>query len=403
MKAFLRVFVFFCCLGYLVDFRVDASEAWLGTWACSPYADAKLPEPRPAPGDTLRQIVRISVGGSAVRLRLSNSCGATALQLASVHLAQSIGSDAIDPATDRRVTFQGGERVSVPSGALVVSDPIDLTLEAGSHVAITLRFAEVPEVLTLHPGSRTTSYLKAGDAVAAERLPGATPVVRWYFINGLDVLTAGRGHAIVALGDSITDGYGTTTDHDNRWTDGLATRLRSNPATAELGLLNEGIGGNRLLRNGNGPNALARFDRDVLAQTGVRWLVVLEGVNDLGTGVEARKRGESFATADDIIGALEQLITRAHTHGIKVIGGTIGPFGGHSYFSPESEQDRVKVNEWIRKSGRFDAVIDFDAALRDPNAPERMAAEFDCGDHLHPSVGGYQRMAETVDLSYFSP
>jgi lysophospholipase L1-like esterase len=283
----------------------------------------------------------------------------------------------------------------------MVSDPVDFALAPRSDVAITMRVGEVPAVLTLHPGSRTTSYLKNGDGVSVEKLAEATKVVRWYFINGLDVVASDTQHATAVLGDSITDGYGTTTDHNNRWTDGLAKRLQSNPATAGIGLLNEGIGGNRLLRDGNGPNALARFDRDVLAQTSVRWLIILEGVNDLGTGTAARKHGESFASAGDIIGALEQLILRARTHGLKVVGGTITPFAGHEYFSPESEAARQEVNNWIRTSGRFDAVIDFDAALRDAKAPDRLAAEFDCGDHLHPSVIGYQRMADAVDLSVF--
>lgn len=401
MKTFLRVVVFVFCSSAALLWGADSTSTWVGTWACSPYADAKLPEPRPAAGDTLRQIVRVSMGGSQLRLRISNANGATALVLESVHLARAVGADAIDPATDRVVTFNGATRVSVSAGALMVSDPVDFPLAPLSDVAITLRFAEVPAVLTLHPGSRTTSYLKSGDAVSAEKLENAVTVVRWFFINGLDVIATEPRRALVVLGDSITDGYGTTTDHNNRWTDGLSRRLRENPATADIGLLNQGIGGNRLLHDGNGPNALARFDRDVLAQTGARWLVILEGVNDLGTAVDGRSRGEPFASGKDIIGALDQLIVRARTHGLKVIGGTIMPFGGHRYFSPESEADRVEVNKWIRTSGRFDAVIDFDAALRDPNAHDRLAPQFDCGDHLHPSVAGYQRMAEVVDLNLF--
>jgi lysophospholipase L1-like esterase len=402
MKTVIRVVAFVFCSSAVALFGSGSSPTWVGTWACSPYADAKLVEPRPAAGDTLRQIVRVSIGGSRVRLRISNACGATALVLDHVHLAHAAGQDAIDPSSDRTVMFHGQPRVSVPAGGLMVSDPVDFPLAPRSDVAITMRFSEVPAVLTLHPGSRTTSYLETGDGVSAEKLAGATKVVRWYFINGLDVVAADTQHAAAVLGDSITDGYGTTTDHNNRWTDGLVQRLQSNPVTAGIGLLNEGIGGNRLLRDGNGPNALARFDRDVLAQTNVRWLIILEGVNDLGTGTTARKHGEPFASAAEIIGALEQLILRARTHGLKVMGGTITPFAGHEYFSPESEAARREVNNWIRTSGQFDAVIDFDAALRDSKIPDRLAAEFDCGDHLHPSVAGYQRMADAVDLALFA-
>jgi len=400
MKIVVRLLAFVLCSSAVALFGADVTPAWVGTWACSPYADAKLTEPRPASGDTLRQIIRVSIGGSQVRLRISNAAGATALVVESVHLARSLGQGAIDPATDRVVTFNGASQVSVSAGALMISDPVDFPVAPLSEVAISMRFVDVPAVLTLHPGSRTTSYLKTGDAASAEKLENPTTVVRWFFINGLDVIAAEPEHALVVLGDSITDGYGTTTDHNNRWTDGLAQRLRANPATANVGLLNEGIGGNRLLRDGNGPNALARFDRDVIAQTGARWLVILEGVNDLGTAVEPRKRGGSFATAKDIIAALDQLIVRARAHGLKVFGGTITPFAGHSYFSPESEADRAEVNRWIRTSGRFDAVIDFDAFTRDPAKPDQLLPAYDSGDHLHP-VAGYPAMGNYVDLKLF--
>ena len=214
-----------------------------------------------------------------------------------------------------------------------------------------------------------------------------------------------RPGAVVILGDSITDGRGSTTNGNDRWPDVLARRLQASPETDTVGVLNAGIGGNRLLRDGLGPHALARLDRDVLAQAGVRWLILLEGINDIGTAAGARAKGEPAATADDIIGAYAQIIERARARGIRVYGATIMPFEGFSYagyFTPESEADRHKVNAWIRTSGRFDAVIDFDALTRDPERPARLSAAVDGGDHLHPSAAGYRIMGEAVDLALFT-
>jgi lysophospholipase L1-like esterase len=269
-------------------------------------------------------------------------------------------------------------------------------------LAISLHFNSVPAELTGHPGSRTNSYVAPGDHLGDAEMVAAKKTVHWYFITGVDVVdSTGGAAAVVILGDSITDGYGCTTDANNRWTDALARRLQTNQTTRSVGVLNQGIGGNRLLRDGLGPNALARFDRDVIGQTGVRWLVILEGINDLGTRTEARAKGESFASAADLIAAYDQMIERAHTHGIRVIGATLLPFlGSKNYWTADGDEDRQVVNAWIRTSGRFDAVIDFDAALREEKDPLRLAAAWD-NDHLHPSLAGYQRMAESVDLRLF--
>jgi lysophospholipase L1-like esterase len=227
-------------------------------------------------------------------------------------------------------------------------------------------------------------------------------VDHWYFLNGIDVTAGESAAAVAVLGDSITDGRGSTTNGNDRWTDHLARRLAADKRTAGIAVLNQGIGGNRLLRDGLGQNALARLDRDVLAQTAVRYLVVLLGVNDIGTAVGARARGEPAATADDIVFACEQILARAHAHGIRVYGATILPFEGFAqYFTPEAEADRQKVNAWIRTSGRFDGVIDFDAAMRDPAQPSRLRAEADGGDHLHPGAAGYRIMGDAVDLALF--
>jgi len=268
---------------------------------------------------------------------------------------------------------------------------------------VTAYVRGAPADVTGHPGSRTTSYLQAGNAVAATDLPAAARVDHWYFLSGIEV-RAGRSAAAVAiLGDSITDGRGSTTNGNDRWPDNLARRLQANPATREVAVLNQGIGGNRLLQDGLGPNVLARLDRDVLAQAGVRWLIVLEGINDIGARVRARERGEPWATAQDVIAALEQIVVRAHARGIRAYGATILPYeGATSYFTVDGEADRQAVNAWIRASGVFDGVIDFDAATRDRERPSRLSPAVDGGDHLHPSAAGYRIMADAVDLGLFA-
>ncbi|MBI2511048.1 MAG: SGNH/GDSL hydrolase family protein [Opitutae bacterium] len=393
-------FAFLTCLASL-----SAAERWIGTWATAPIAETPGADTPALAEATFRQIVHVSLGGDKVRLRLSNAFGTTPLTLRGVHLARAAAAGAIDPATDRAVTFAGRASVTIPAGASFVSDPLEFPLAPQADVAISLHFAQLPEKLTAHPGARTHSYLQPGDALAAAALPDAKKTTRWYFINGLDVLTdAPHAAALVLLGDSITDGYGTTTDQNNRWPDEFVRRFQAQPDAPALGVLNLGIGGNRLLRDGLGPNALARFDRDVLAQSGARWLLVLEGINDLGTRLDARKKGGDFASADDLIAALRQLVARAHSRGLRVIGATITPYqGADFYFTPDGEADRQTINDWIRHSGAFDAVADFDAALRDPQNLTRLAPEFDCGDHLHPSLAGYARLAAALDPSLFTP
>jgi lysophospholipase L1-like esterase len=381
---------------------VMAGETWVGTWATSAFPEAALPANLPLKDATIRQVVRGSIGGRRVRLRFTNAFGASPLVLAGAHIALAGGSGAIEPQTDRALTFNGRLAAEIPPGAVLLSDPLDFDLPPLTEVAVSIQCQEVPAMLTTHPGSRTTSYVQRGNLLSATALPAATAVVHWYFLDGLEVSAPAPAGSIVALGDSITDGHGTTTDRNNRWTDGLAGRLKAQAGTLHVGVLNEGIGGNRLLRDGLGPNMLARFERDVLAQPGVRWVIVQAGINDIGTRIEARKHGGNYASADDIIGAYKQLITRARTHGLKIYGATISPYAGADfYWSDDGEADRRKVNAWIRTGGGFDAVIDFDAALRDPNDPTRLAPAFDSGDHLHPSLAGYAEMARVVDLNLF--
>jgi lysophospholipase L1-like esterase len=400
-----RVFVAALALLSAAGAARAGEPRWVGTWSCSPQiAD----EPQAAAGGgfkdtTLRQVVHASIGGKRVRVRLTNAFGTTPLAVEAVRIARSTGASAIDVATDRAITFGGRESVIVPAGAPMVSDPIDFELPPLSDLAITLYLERGPEAVTIHPGSRTTSYFQSGRAVSARELPDARRVDHWFLLGGVDVVAGADTAAVVVLGDSITDGRGSTTNAQNRWPDELARRLHGRRGGAPVAVLNAGIGGNRLLRDGLGPSALARLDRDVLAQPGVAWLVVLEGVNDLGTRVSARTKGEPWASADDLIAAYTQIVMRAHARGIPVFGGTIMPFGGfEAYSAPDTEADRQAVNRWIRTSGVFDGVIDFDAALRDPAQPTRLLPAVDGGDHLHPGVEGHKRIAAVVDLGLFA-
>jgi lysophospholipase L1-like esterase len=377
-------------------------------------ASQQIPEPANAlPVDdlrdaTVRQIVHLSLGGSALRVHLSNAFGTAALHFTSVHIAHplSSASAAIDPASDRALTFAGKPDVTIPPGAEYVSDAVEMPVAALSDLAVTFHLDAPPAGETGHPGSRSTSYYVHGDRVDAADLTDAKKVDHWYQITEIDVRAEAQAAVVVALGDSITDGHGSTTNGNDRWTDVLAARLQAQKKTRTVGVSNQGIGGNHLLSDGLGPNVLARFDRDVLAPAGVRWVIVFEGVNDLGglarTGEVPAER--HAALVERVIAAYEQIVERAHENGLRVYGATITPYTGSDYYhpSPLSEQDRLAVNAWIRAEGHFDAVIDFDAAVRDPEHPERLLPAFDCGDHLHPSPAGYKVMGDAVPLGLFA-
>jgi lysophospholipase L1-like esterase len=398
------------CTGVYANLQAQANSAvWVGSWSSS----QQIPEPQNAlsPADltdvTLRQIVHMSVGGTTLRVHLSNAFGTAPLHFTSVHIARplSASSAAIDPASDRALSFFGRSDVTIPAGGEYISDPIDYPVAALSNFAVTFHLDAAPVGETGHPGSRETSYYVHGDKVAAAELPGAKTVEHWYQISGVDVMGPADAASVVVLGDSITDGHGSTTNGNDRWTDVLAERLQGSATTRDIGVLNEGIGGNHLLTDGLGPNALARFDRDVLAQTGVHWLIVFEGVNDLG---DLTRDGEVPAAEHTLLvqrmlGAYQQIITRAHAHGVRVIGATITPYMGSDYYhpSPTNEADRQTVNAWIRAPGHFDAVLDFDKVMRDPHQPDRLRPLYDCGDHLHPSPAGHRAMGEAVPLSLF--
>jgi lysophospholipase L1-like esterase len=384
-------------------------RTWISSWGTS----QQIPEPANAlpaaslSGATLRQIVHLSSGGSAIRLRLSNAFGGKPLHLMAVHVAQPLSRAAsrIEPASDRAVRFDGRDDVWIPAGADYISDPLDYPVRPLSDLAITMQIEAPPEPQTGHPGSRATSYLAPGAPAGAAEMPGASTVEHWYFLSGIDVAVSdSRASCLVVLGDSITDGHGATTNGNDRWPDVLAARLQRPAATTrDIAVVNAGIGGNRLLLDGLGPNALARFDRDVVARDGVSSLIVLEGINDLGnlTRDGAATPAQHEELVRRMIGAYRQITQRAHSHGIRVIGATLLPFMGSDYFHPDAanEQDRQAINAWVRSAGHFDAVIDFDRITADAAHPERLRAAYDSGDHLHPSPAGYRAMADAIPLA----
>jgi lysophospholipase L1-like esterase len=386
-----------------------ASTNWVGSWAAS----QQIPEPQNGlPDDdlrdiTLRQIVHLSMGGRLLRVHLSNAFGKAPLHFTSVHIARpiSLSEAKIDPATDKSLTFAGSSDVLVPAGAEFISDPIEYTVAPLSSLTITFHLDQPPVQQTGHPGSRATSYYVHGDQVSAADLPDAKKIEHWYQLAAVDVTAPSGAAAIVALGDSITDGHAATTNGNDRWTDILAQRLQTSPATHNFSVLNHGIGGNHVLTDGLGPNVLARFDRDVLAQTGVRYVILLEGVNDLGglTRLNEVPAADHDLLVHRILAAYQQIVLRAHAHGIQVMGATILPYTGSDYYhpGPASEADRQAINQWIRVPGHFDAVVDFDKVMRDPAHPERMLPAYDSGDHLHPSPAGYKAMGEAIPLSLF--
>ncbi|NII09534.1 SGNH/GDSL hydrolase family protein [Oleiagrimonas sp. C23AA] len=387
-----------------------SGSTWVGSWASS----QQIPEPRNvlAPASmnqaTVRQIVHLSLGGHTLRVRFSNAFGTKPLRIDAAHIARAVAPDssAIAAGSDKPLTFGGAAQVTIPAGAEYWSDPVHLQMAPGASLAVSYYLPKAPARETSHPGSRATSYYVAGDHVADHVLKGAKTVDHWFQLSGVDVKADTHARCIVALGDSITDGHATQTNKNQRWTDYLAARLQHHAGTNDVCVLNEGIGGNRLLHYGLGPAAMARLNRDVLAQTGARYVIVLEGINDIGTlGLEKHvTAAQHTALVHQLILSFKQIVARAHAHGLEVIGGTIMPFAHSDYYHPSaaSLRDRDQVNAWIRAPGHFDKVIDFDKAMRDPAHAEQLNPAYDSGDHLHPGPKGYQAMARAIPLSLFT-
>ena len=378
---------------------------WVETWGSAQMVPGEQDElPAALWRDaTLRQIVHVSLGGKQIRVRISNVFGTQPLVLdaAGVALAAGPGRADVDAGTLRPLRFDGRAAVTIPAGAEYVSDPLAFHLPAGADLAISMRFRDPPARQTSHPGAHATGFVARGDRVAQARWLDAQRVEHWYQLAGVEVQAAARAHAVAAIGDSITDGHGATTDGNDRWTDALAARLRAN-GMADVGVLNTGIGGGRLLRDGLGPNLASRFERDVLARGGVSHAVVMIGVNDLGV---QHKNGEDSPAAraallEELQQAHRQLVQAAHARGVCVIGATITPYAGSGYYQPgpDNERDRQAYNSWIRAAGVFDEVADFDAALRDPARPDLIRRAYDSGDGLHPSPAGFRAMADAVPL-----
>lgn len=347
-------------------------------------------------------IVHTSIGGHRVRVQLSNAFGTSALPIGAAHVALHDKDSSIVAGSDHALTFSGRASAVIPPGAEMLSDPLDFDVPALGDLVISLYVPVEAATPTIHlTGLHTTYISQPGDFSGAASIADPTTRELWYWIAAVDVFAPAKSAAIVAFGDSITDGATSTPNTNSSWPSQLAVRLAANKSTAGVAIINEGISGNRLLGDGAGVNALARFDRDVLSQPGVNWLIVLEGINDIGLGNLPGTPPAEVPTADDLIAAQKQIIERAHMHGIKVIGATLTPYVGASYATDRGEVMREAVNEWIRTGKAYDAVIDFDAAVQDPANPKQIRPSFNIRDHLHPNDAGYKAMAAAVDLALF--
>ena len=377
------------------------AKKWVGTWASSPLLDAhaknaeELLAAGTQSGATLREVVHVSMGGETLRVRFSNLYGTSPLVIGAVEIARTLKGVAIVPGTSKVVTFNGQPSVSIPPGALVVSDPTSFKLAALSDLTVSFFLPNPTGPVTEHQLGNSTSYHVTGNVVSSASLESPTTATSWYYLNGVDTLAAPDAAAVITIGDSITDGAKSTIDSNQRWPDELARRLQADPKFRNLAVLNEGISGNKILLDGAGPSALARFDRDVLAQSGAKYLLILEGINDIG---RLHDNPDAGLTAADLISALNQMVVRAHAHGIAVIGCTLTPYHGAHYYTERGETIRKAVNEWIRTGGVLDGFVDLEAAVRDPNHPDTFLPSVDPGDHLHPNDSGYKAMGDAIDL-----
>lgn len=405
--------------------RAGLQDHWVATWATSEEMAAtafdrpvlppnvKMPDFRHMKGahrppsiptisnnETVRMIVHTSIPGQKIRIELSNSFDKGVVTIGDAHVAIRTNGSSIDSSTDRQLTFSGRKSVDVRPGQVIVSDPVDLDLKPMSDLAVSLYITNVKGTPTNHTPGLHTTYVSTGDTTAAASMPSPTTNTSYVWLRSVDVVAPADSFAISCLGDSITDGFRTTVDANMAWPTLLAERFSKSPDGPRIAVLNAGISGNQVLRNGAGVSALARFDRDVASEPGVRWVVLLEAINDIN--IHGQITGPGALTADDLIAGYKQLIARAHMDHLKIMGATLTPEEGVWLDGPVGEATREKVNDWIRNSGAFDAVIDFDAVERDPAHPKRMQPAFDSGDHIHPNDAGNAAMANAFDLSAFT-
>lgn len=393
----------------------SGSGHWVSAWSSAVHAPLPFPGLPPSPvfeNQTVRMIVRPTIGGKRVRIRLSNAFGTTAVSIGAARIALVSEGAKIAPESDRALMFGGRASVKIPPGSPVLSDPVDLKVLPFMEVAVSIYLPDKTAASSIHFWGQHETYVSGpGDFTAKVEIPSATAKTSWYWLADVEVWASDRNAATVTLGDSITDGVGAKQGDYTDWPDLLARRLAGEKGSPGLAVVNEGIGGNRILHDDAGVSALARFDRDVLAQPGVANLIVLEGINDIrwprikprplqgGTTPKETPFAGEVVSAQDLILGLEQIIERGHQHGIKVFGATLTPYEGDDCYSADGEATRQAVNQWIRSSGAFDGVFDFDAAVRDPNHPTQFREGYHSGDHLHPSATGFKAMANAVDLS----
>jgi lysophospholipase L1-like esterase len=381
-----------------------AAEHWVGTWSASMQGQISFAN-RNVPNDgfenqTVRMIVHTTIGGHRARVRLSNAYGGSPLLIGAAHIALRSSGSSIVASSDHALTFSGRASVAIPAGAEILSDAVEIDVPASGDLAISIYTPAKTGPPTWHSTGLHTTYVSGpGDFTSKADIAGATTKQSWYWLEGLDVVAPEGTWAIVTFGDSITDGFRSTLDADHTWPDELARRLAGH--VPQIAVLNAGISGNRIWHDAMGSNGLERFGHDTLAQAGVRDVIVLLGINDIGFS-NIPGLADQAISADDVIAGQRQFIERAHVRGLKVIGGTLLPFDGANYFSAEGEAKRTAVNTWIRTSGAYDAVIDFDAVVRDPQSPTKLQAAFDSGDHLHPNDAGYKAMGDAIDLSLFA-
>jgi len=377
----------------------ETTKKWVGTWSTG----LQLVETRnnpPAPGltdNSLRQVVRVSIGGDVIRVKFSNEFSKSPVTMHSVQIAASTGGNAIDLSTNLTLKFNGNQEITMDPGTAITSDPVTFKMQPRMDVAITIFFGSTSPDITGHPGSRTNSFLLAGNNSSVTDFSGSVITEHWYVINGIDVQASSTSSCIAILGNSITDGRGSTTNMQNRWPDLLSERLLANPATSQVGILNLGIGGNCVLKDCLGISGKSRYERDILTQPGVKSVIIFEGVNDIG-GVRTAEAAASVASG--LIDAYKMMIESAHSRGLKIYGATITPFKGNGYYNQYSEQCRSEVNKWIRESGQYDAVFDFDLVVRNPADAESLTSS-NQNDGLHPDLSGFKKMAECINLKLF--